>query len=281
MILNKVCELEDFAGTDLSAVVTKYLPKPFVDKADWPVGMEDRKFWEIAMALLAVERHVLPSQRHKALGVGAGTEATSFILTKMFEQVFATDLYGGRAWNSDAPVLMLARPEEYSGSITFNPRRLVVQHMDGTSLRYEDESFDFIYSSSSIEHFGAPTQISAAAQEMSRVLKCGGILSISTELRIAGEMKRLNANTLLLDRDAIEELIVKPSGCKRLDGPSFEVSTATRRGRTTFETAVKEVSGCANRLQKVWSNYPHVVMSDQGVDWTSVHICLKKDSRDK
>src|SRR3546814_19579580 len=68
----------------------------------------------------------------------------------------------------------------------WNPRRLVVQHMDALDLRYEDDSFDAIFSSSSIEHFGTHADVARSIRQAHRVLKPGGVLSLSTELRIAG-----------------------------------------------------------------------------------------------
>src|ERR1039458_10643028 len=95
MVMNKVCEIEDFASPGLSHVLKTFLPKPPGVPHDWPTGREDRKLWEVGMAVLSVQKYIPESRRNHALGVGAGTEATSFILTMLFKQVFATDLYGG------------------------------------------------------------------------------------------------------------------------------------------------------------------------------------------
>ena len=68
----------------------------------------------------------------------------------------------------------------------WNPRRLVVQHMDALDLRYEDESFDGVFSGSSIEHFGGHAEAERSMDEMFRVLRPGGICAIATEFRLAG-----------------------------------------------------------------------------------------------
>ncbi len=61
-----------------------------------------------------------------------------------------------------------------------------MQHIDGRWLRFPDETFDGIYSSGSIEHFGGLDFVANAAFEMGRVLKPGGVLTLSTEFKIAG-----------------------------------------------------------------------------------------------
>src|SRR5204862_4394011 len=89
-------------------------------------------------------------------------------------------------WEQTAATSMLIDPGRHA-VIPWNPRRLVVQHMDARELRYEDESFDGIFSSSSIEHFGDHADVERAVSEMFRVLKPGGVLSLSTEFRLAGD----------------------------------------------------------------------------------------------
>jgi SAM-dependent methyltransferase len=178
--------------------------------------------------------------------------------------------------------MMLSRPEQFAGRIPFAPRRLVVQYMDGRALRYEDETFDFIYSSSSLEHFGTLAEISTSVQEMARVLRPGGILSISTEYRLSGHNEWLGSYTYLFDDRAIEEVIVKPSGCQPVDTPSFNISQVTRAGISDFRQACNELERAlvpgANRLELIWSRYPHIVIAHGDLSWTSIHVCLQKPS---
>ena len=156
------------------------------------------------MAILSMQRHLTEDNRNLALGVGAGKEHTSFFLTNFFRWVFATDLYASSGWDYASPPEMLIEPEKVGPRWDYNPRRLVVQHMDGTNLRFEDNTFDFIFSCSSIEHFGRPDDIIRAAREMGRVLKPGGIIAISTEYLLTGPFR-----FLLLDADN------SPAGAKR------------------------------------------------------------------
>ena len=267
--------MEDFAEPDLLSIFREFLPRPTPSEA-WPLGNEDRKFWEIGMALLSVRRCVPQENRVRALGVGAGKEATNFILTNLFSEVLATDRYGGPAWASDAPALMLNRPEYFAGQLPFIPERLVVQHMDARELRYKDGLFDFIYSSSSLEHFGSDEDIARSIAEMARVLRPGGILSISTEFRVFGNRRRLGDNTLLFHPASIDELILRPSKCLPVDTPSFTVTAATHAAVVPFQGALADLQHDVNRMERIWSMYPHIIISDGDVAWTSVHLCLQK-----
>ena len=73
----------------------------------------------------------------------------------------------------------------------FNRRRIGVQVMDGTSITFEDNSFDAALSYSSIEHFGSREAIVKTMKEIERVLKPGGVASITTEIFVGDNYKQL------------------------------------------------------------------------------------------
>ena len=125
----------------------------------------------------------------EVLGVGAGAEATLFWLTNHVRRVVATDLYDGE-WGEQAPKEMLINPGRFA-SCPWNPARLVVEQMDALDLRFADSSFDGVFSSSSIEHFGDHDDVRRALAEIRRVLKPGGIAALSTEYRIDGDLPQL------------------------------------------------------------------------------------------
>jgi SAM-dependent methyltransferase len=149
--------------------------------------------------------------------------------------------------------------------------------MDGRDLRFEDGSFDFIYSSSSIEHFGSATDVRMAATEMGRVLKPGGILSLSTELRIKGTARSLDGRTLLFDPADLHKLIIEPSGCVPTSDLHLTPSLRTVSAMSSFKTTIDDIKRhYGSRLDITWSSYPHIVIASGETAWTSVHLCLRK-----
>ena len=91
---NKVLELEDFSHPDLITVLRKVFPHELERFGPgWPSGREYRKDWEVAMAVLALERGEALRPDARILGVGAGNEPTIFHLTTRAGSVHATDLY--------------------------------------------------------------------------------------------------------------------------------------------------------------------------------------------
>lgn len=268
---NKVCEVEDFDDGELSSIIDEI----FVNDLDEinrivALGGLDRKHWEIAMSVRALRCFDALHDNALILGVGAGTEITSFFLTNYAKTVFATDLYADAGeWESYAPVTMISNPEQHA-ECNFREDHLVVQHMDGCRLEYPDNMFDGIYSSSSIEHFGSLEAIQKAAIEMGRVLKPGGILTLSTEYKVAGPMNGVGwaiNNTMILSKKNIEQYIIAPSGLALVDEIDTRLSDKTmncKRGLLAL------ING------GITAGEPNIIISHAGYVFCSIHLTLRK-----
>src|ERR1044072_2794087 len=167
---SKICEIEDFRDPDLVATIREIGGAELAVQPDFPSGREHRKTWEIAMTARAFRDHGVLGETSEILGVGAGHERTLYWLTNHARRVFATDLYLSEdSWSDvDSSHRMLSEPELFAPPPPpgWNPRRLVAQHMDALDLRYEDESFDAVFSSSSIEHFGTFSDVRRSIEEI-------------------------------------------------------------------------------------------------------------------
>ncbi|HEX3873515.1 MAG TPA: glycosyltransferase, partial [Solirubrobacteraceae bacterium] len=183
---NTVPSVEHFAHPALAPLLREiWQPVANLDYG-WTPAHPDRKSWEVAMAVRALRDHDVLRPDADVLGVGAGIEATVFVLTRHVGRVFATDLYLTPGdWGHTATTGMLTDPQRFWAG-GFDRRRLVVQHMDALDLQHPDGAFDGVFSSSSIEHFGDLDDVSRAMDEIHRVLRPGGVVSLSTEFRLDG-----------------------------------------------------------------------------------------------
>src|SRR5207248_838891 len=68
----------------------------------------------------------------------------------------------------------------------YRQESLVFQKMDALDLQFPDNTFDFVFTFSSIEHFGGHAGAVLAMQEIGRVLKPNGVAAIATELMLDG-----------------------------------------------------------------------------------------------
>src|SRR6476619_4823051 len=270
----KLCELADFADPELRELIRDVFAadlEHFGDP-DFPSGREYRKYWEVAMTLRAFRSLGVLREDARVLGVGAGREATIYWLTRQVGEVVATDRYGTEdSWSeTDSGAEMLTDPGRYWDR-DWNPERLTVRHMDALALEFDDDSFDAIFSSSSIEHFGDFPDVRRSVEEMFRVLRPGGILALATEFRLEGD--RIGYPGLLrFDEPELRALL--------LDGLWWDPATPMDLtiSDETVASAVEMSEAIADQEsgRRGWSRYPHLVLRHEEFLWTSVHVALVK-----
>jgi len=266
----KVIGIEDFEDAELVGLIRDVWQAGANALPDFPRGHEHRKQWEVAMALRALREGGVLRTDAEALGVGAGFEPTIFWLTRHIARVFATDLYLDSGEWGEANRLMLTDPEACWPE-EWNPRRLVVQHMNALELRYPDDSFDAVFSSSSIEHFGDRAQVRRAAEEMHRVLRPGGTASISTEMRLQGPPPGALGLTMFTPEELLGTL-VEGIGWKPLSEFDAAISDATLAGAINFEDALRPPPQNPVGAPSV----PHLVLRLGEWVFTSCHLALRK-----
>lgn len=270
----KLCEVSDFAAPELAELIRDVYAsdREHFGEADFPVGREYRKYWEVAMTLRAFGAFGALRDDARVLGVGAGHEATIYWLTRHVGEVVATDLYEREdVWSeSDSGSEMLTDPGRYWDG-PWDPGRLEVRHMSGLELSYEDESFDAIFSSSSIEHFGDFRDVRRSVEEMFRVLCPGGVVALATEFRLEGPGLGL-PGLLRFDEPELRSLL--------LDGLWWDPATPldTSISQETLSSPVFSPDAVADTEagKRGWSQYPHIVLHEGGYLWTSVHVALIK-----
>jgi len=235
-----------------------------LDPADFEAwGITKRKEWEVQMALRCLRDYGAVHPDAEILGVGAGAEATIFHLSNEVKRVFATDLYlASGVWKNHAPELMMLDPTSCANGIEHNARRIVPQHANMLDLPYEDNSFDGVFSSGSIEHVPSFEHVQTAIKEMARVVKPGGVISLSTEWRLSGTGHGW-AGVLLFDPETLIEHIVEPSGCE-YEG----ISSPAILDAEPYPLAEIVRTGVRPKVE--------MVLSDHGYTFTSVHIALIK-----
>ncbi|MEA2197378.1 MAG: hypothetical protein QOJ25_1429 [Solirubrobacteraceae bacterium] len=171
----KLCDLRDFDDAELLATVGDILPERD------PKTHIERKVWEFAMlAMFLQEAGHLKEETH-ALSVGAGDERIAFWLANRIGKVVATDVYGEGAFSgNEADPSMLEDPRAHA-PFPYREDHLEVLWMDARELKYPTDTFDVVFTLSSIEHFGSPADIAQSAREIGRVLKPGGHAIVVTE----------------------------------------------------------------------------------------------------
>ena len=279
---NKVCNVEDFSHPDLYPVIRELLAHEVVRFGDaFPAGKENRKDWEAAMALRAFAACGLLDRTSEFLGVAAGNEPLLFHLTRVARRVFATDLYlASGDWEVFGHRSMLDDPHRH-WPFAWNPRRLVVQHMDALDLQYEDASFDGVFSSSSIEHFGGYDEVERSMDEMFRVLRPGGVCAVSTEFRLAGPPPGM-PGCLLFDTEELASKLIGDRAWSLISPLDLSVSDATMASKVDVVDVVgQQLAQCdrdggwfTHKLD--YRHFPHIVMTNGDFVFTSIQLALRR-----
>ncbi len=263
---NSVLSLAHFADAEFAndcRDIFQYLDRA---KSRFPLGHENAKIWETVQGWRALRDLNALGDNAEVLGVGAGAEPLIFWLTNHAKRVFATDLYAARDGWQEADASMLASPGDLCPpAMPFNERRLVVQHMNAMSLKYEDNSFAAVFSCGSVEHFGKLENVTKAATEMGRVLKPGGILSLATEFRLSGPAGTGIPGVILFTPEMLERYIIKPSGLTPVD--------KLRVGATDVAPYAYPLAEAVHHGIRPRS----ICLSQDGYVWTSVSLCLRKE----
>jgi len=280
----KLCDRRDFDDPELRAMLREIVPgRPAAEEIE-------RKLWEYAMLGLFLRDVGALHEDASVLSVAAGHEEPLYWLANQVARVVATDIYGEGGFSErEAKGSMLSDPASFA-PYPYREDHLEVHSMDARKLQFPDASFDAVFSLSSIEHFGGPADIAAAAREIGRVLKPGGHAFIVTEclvrfhpldvpivqtairgLTLGTRCPTATPRRRIVDAFTARELgprIVKPSGLKLMQELDMEVSPESYENTTRFIGEVLE--------HPAGSRWPHIMLQAHGAPWTSACLALEK-----
>jgi SAM-dependent methyltransferase len=284
----KLCDRRDFDDPELIATIRAILPERD------PIAHMERKVWEYAMLALFLREVGRLHERTEALAVGAGDERIVFWLANHLGRMVATDIYGEGEFAGDtAKPSMLDDPAAHA-PFPYCEDRLEVRWMDGRHLDFPDESFDVVFSMSSIEHFGSPRDVKRAAREMGRVLRPGGHAFVTSEcfvflhwLNRAGVDFALRLATLGLKRrratpwrrsvlgevftpKELRRRIVRPSRLRLMQPLDLFLSEETWDNVTLTADWGRIVGPRTGEF------YPHVLLHTSRAVFTSVALALER-----
>lgn len=255
-ILSKVCDAEDFFTPELLAAISTIGQVPSMH----------RKQWEYAMTVRDMDAAGVLHDRADVLGLACEAEPTIFHAATKARSVLATDLYAGNNHSPGWAAGRLREADVYDRSPFAYPReRLTVKTMDMRTIDAPDESFDLVWSSSSIEHLGSTSEIEASLREVARVLRPGGVHVFTTEWKLCGGFSYF-PHSFIFDPALLQKVLrdvpLAPVGAFDVRLSRHPLNTPVWRG-----------------LRNVIHELPHVVLFSRGVLNTSMIVALEKSSR--
>ena len=285
----KLCDLRDFDDPELVAAMREIQREPD------PATHVERKTWEMGMLALFLRDAGRLDERSEVLAVGAGTEPVLFWLANRVGRVVATDIYGeGDFAGREASASMLEDAAAFA-PFPYREDRLEARWMDARQLDFPDESFDAVYSLSSIEHFGSPQDIARSASELGRVLRPGGHAFVVTECFVrrhvrdtapfefavrAATLGRHKATATLRRRSrALDDVFSTRELRSRIVGPSGMRLMQPLDGTLspeTWDNLARYAEGSHDIVTPSGSFYPHILLQVSRSVFTSVCLAMEK-----
>jgi glycosyltransferase involved in cell wall biosynthesis/SAM-dependent methyltransferase len=216
-----------------------------------------RKGWEYALCIHGLDQLGKVTPDAEALAVGAGSETPLFFFANRIKRMVATDLYDNP--DHEGTPAMLADPKAFA-PFPYRESHLEVLRMSGDKLEFDDNTFDFVFTLSSIEHFGSRNVQRKAVDEIARVMKPGGVACIITELILTwGQHKEYftleEIGDIFLGRHDLE-----------LVGGDLDL---------TISSSLVEYPVDLDKSRHV-ARSPHIVLRRAGLRWTFLSMFLQK-----
>jgi SAM-dependent methyltransferase len=277
----KACNLEDFARPEFSDFIRSAFLHDLVRHGEaFPRGHERRHYWRTALLARTLADHGVLGPDAEVLGVGAGNEPAVFWLTNKARRVFAADRYlePGSLAQAQCGGMMAAPDRHWPAS--WNRRRLVVQHMPPHDLRFPDESLDAAFAVGVLDDCHADELLGRTLDELARVLRPGGVLSLTFELRLEGPPA--GAGPRLFGEEEVMELLLRGRPWTPLGDVDLAVSEATRQAQRPRALVEEELHHHLSRHhQLLWHELPpggppDLALRDGPVLAVPAHLALRK-----
>ena len=206
--LCKLSDLPDFDNPEWAGISAEMkMPTTGSDRLS-------KKYWEYTHVVYGLKQLDCLQLSARMLSVGCGFEIPLYYMANQVEHIVGIDLFEG----VENPQAEAEHTERYV-SFPVIPGRFTMLRMDGRHLEFPDNSFDVVFSLSSIEHFGGHTAAAQAMREVGRVLKPGGVAAIATELILNG----VPEPDFFLFEEFVE-YVVRPSGLSAIGDIDFSIS---------------------------------------------------------
>ena len=266
---SKICDAADWFDPEIKSIIEKELKEP---------ARFHRKQWEFAMIFLTLRKFGLLNSQRVGLSLGGGNERVLYSIASHIKKLIVTDLYDE---NTSWDCARTTDPNEFiksSKPFSVDDTKLQAMRMDMRSLDFEDNTFDFCYSSCAFEHIGNHQDFLDHLNEVNRVLKDDGIYVFTTELQF-GEKTIADQNNYIFSKDYISDLIAE----SKMDFISDVDAELTKNEiNCPFPSNVRNVTflGDGHISEKLFNYFPHLILLRGNVPFTSVLLILQKGKKE-
>jgi SAM-dependent methyltransferase len=162
---SKLCDAQDWSDKDLNNIIRNVLKEE---------PSYHRKQWEFAIIYGALNSLGYLRANKTGLGLGVGHECLLRLFANKCKEIVGIDKYDQHSSWEEARFDI----QEIQSGIP----NLEIRNQDMRDLsNFKDESFDFVWSSCSIEHVDSVVELCEIFQHVHRILKPNGVFAFTSE----------------------------------------------------------------------------------------------------
>jgi SAM-dependent methyltransferase len=158
------------------------------------------------MIFLALKKLGFLNENKTGLSMGGGSERVLYSIAKHVKKLFVTDLYDE---NTTWDCARTFNPDDFikqNKPFDIDEQKVTALKMDMRSLEFEDNSFDFCYSSCAFEHIGKNEDFIQHLNEVYRCLKNNGVYVFTTELQL-GNNTIEDRNNFIFSPESLQTIL--------------------------------------------------------------------------
>ncbi len=263
--LSKICDAADWFDPEFQTIVHNELRE---------TARFHRKQWEFAMIFLSLKKLGFLNEDKVGLSLGGGNERVLYSIANHIKQLYATDLYDeSTTWDC----ARTSDPEEFirlSKPFDYDENKIKALKMDMRDLDFEDNKFDFCYSSCAVEHIGDFEDFVQHFNEVYRCLKENGVYVFTTELGFS-DVTIEDPNNYVFSAKYLNSIIRQTQLTPELDP---EVSISNHQINLPFPNNLSNM--CFEKGNSLSENllkqFPHLMLMRGKYPFTSINFVLRK-----
>lgn len=266
--LSKICDAADWFDAEFNQVVLEELKEN---------ARFHRKQWEFAMIFLALRKYGFLTGDKTGLSVGGGNERVLYSIANQVKKLVVTDLYDE---NTSWDCARTGDPKEFiinSKPFPVDDNKITALRMDMRNLQFEDNTFDFCYSSCAVEHIGDFDDFVQHFDEVYRCLKEDGIYVFTTEFQF-GKTTIKDPNNYIFSPEYLEKIF---NVIKLTAEINPDVSLINHEANLPLPSNIKNmmIPGRENLFGKLEGTLPHISLLRGKNPFSSILFILRKKSR--
>jgi SAM-dependent methyltransferase len=232
------------------------------------------KSWKRLQYIYGLKKLEVQNDNSIGLGMDVGHEPLIYFFCSKVKHIVTTDICDeksiGMAAAKEGDPEILSDVDKFA-PFPYKKERLEIKRMKGRKLEFPENTFVFIWSCSSIEHFGGHEEAAKSIKEMERVLKHSGFLALATEFVIHQDIITgfKSEHPYFFNLEALYKYLIASHNLKSVQNINFSLSAYYIKIYIKLPEESQSPHMSMHRK-------PHIALCQGNVLFTSIFLFFRK-----